>query len=94
MKVYGETIFDICYLLIAIITGIIIYAKSKNKLGKMMGASTLILGIGDSFHLVPRMLDYFVDADFTAAIRNRKICDINHNDDILYIYVLYIRKQL
>ena len=90
MKVYGETIFDICYLLIAIITGIIIYAKSKNKLGKMMGASTLILGIGDSFHLVPRMLDYFVDADFTAAIRNRKICDINHNDDILYIYVLYL----
>lgn len=28
MKIYGETIFDICYLLIAIITGIIIYAKS------------------------------------------------------------------
>ena len=94
MKVYGETIFDICYLLIAIITGIIIYAKSKNKLGKMMGAATLILGIGDSLHLVPRMLDYFVDADFTAAIRNRKTCDFNHNDDILYIYVLYLRKQL
>ena len=94
MKVYGETIFDSCYLLIAIIMGIMILAKSKNKLGKMMGAATLILGIGDSFHLVPRMLDYFVDADFTAAIRNRKTCDINHNDDILYIYVLYLRKQL
>jgi len=73
MKIYGETTFDICYLLIAIITGIIIYAKSKNKLGKMMGASTLILGIGDSFHLLPRMLDYFVDADFTAAIRKMSI---------------------
>ena len=92
MKVYGETIFDICYLLIAIIMGIMILAKSKDKLGKMMGVSTLILGIGDSFHLVPRMLDYFVNADFTAAIRNRKACDINHNDDILYIYVLYLRK--
>ena len=33
-----------------------------------MGAATLILGIGDAFHLVPRVLNHFADADFTAAL--------------------------
>ena len=60
MKVYGEVIFDILYLLIAIVVGICILIKSKNKLGKMMGIATLVLGCGDAFHLVPRTLDYFI----------------------------------
>ena len=33
-----------------------------------MGLATLLLGCGDAFHLVPRVLNYFVDADFTAAL--------------------------
>ena len=68
MKVYGETIFDIAYLLTAIILGIKMLSKSKEPLGKLMGTATLVLGFGDAFHLVPRMLDYFVEADFTAPL--------------------------
>ena len=33
-----------------------------------MGLAVLILGCGDAFHLVPRVLNYFVSADFTAAL--------------------------
>ena len=33
-----------------------------------MGAAALILGLGDAFHLVPRVLHYFSAADLTAAL--------------------------
>lgn len=65
---YGESFFDIFYLLTAIIIGILILKKARNRTEKLMGAATLILGCGDAFHLVPRVLNYFVDADFTAAL--------------------------
>jgi len=68
MKVYGETTFDILYLVIALVVGISILMRSKNKLGKLMGIATLILGFGDAFHLVPRILNNFNDSDYTAAL--------------------------
>ena len=61
---YGESSFDIIYLIFAITAGIIILAKRKDSIGRLMGSAALILGIGDAFHLVPRVLNYFVDADF------------------------------
>lgn len=63
---YGESAFDIIYLLFAAAAGIIILCTRKDKIGKLMGFATLILGCGDAFHLVPRVLNYFADADFTA----------------------------
>lgn len=65
---YGESTFDILYLLFAIITGILILCKARSKTEKLMGWAALILGCGDAFHLVPRVLNYFADADFTAAL--------------------------
>ncbi len=62
---YGESTFDIIYLLFAACAGIIILLRRKDKIGKLMGFATLILGCGDAFHLVPRVFNYFVDADFT-----------------------------
>ena len=32
------------------------------------GLSALILGFGDAFHLVPRLLNYFISADMTVAL--------------------------
>mgnify|MGYP000989034246 FL=1 len=55
MRIYGEAIFDICYLIIAIVTGVYILVKYRNKLGRLMGSATLLLGSGDAFHLVPRV---------------------------------------
>lgn len=63
---YGESAFDVIYLLFALVAGICILCRRRDRIGKLMGFATLILGCGDAFHLVPRVLNYFVDADFTA----------------------------
>ena len=65
---YGESSFDILYLLFAIAAGIVIMRRAKNRTEKQMGLAALILGCGDAFHLVPRVLNHFVSADFTAAL--------------------------
>ena len=62
---YGESTFDILYLLFAITAGICILYRRKDRIGRLMGIAVLILGCGDAFHLIPRLLNYFVDADFT-----------------------------
>lgn len=63
---YGESTFNLIYLLFAITAGIWILSRRKDLIGKLMGFATLILGCGDAFHLVPRVLNYFVNADFTV----------------------------
>ncbi len=63
---YGESTFDILYLVFAITAGIVILCRRKDRIGRLMGGAVLILGCGDAFHLIPRVLNYFVDADFTA----------------------------
>ena len=91
MKVYGETIFDIAYLLIAICVGIYLLVKSQNKGQKQMGIATLVLGLGDSFHLVPRVLDYFVDKDFSMALGVGKlVTSITMTIFYLCMYYIYL----
>lgn len=63
---YGESTFDILYLIIAIAAGILILRRSKTVPGRLSGLAVLILGCGDAFHLVPRVLNYFTAADMTA----------------------------
>lgn len=63
---YGESAFDIIYLVFAITAGILILLKRKDRVGALIGSAVLILGCGDAFHLVPRVLNYFIDSDFTA----------------------------
>lgn len=65
---YGESAFDVLYLLFAIISGCRILKHAKNRTETNMGAAALILGCGDAFHLVPRVLNYFSSADLTAAL--------------------------
>ncbi len=50
----AETIFDICYLSFAVITGLIMLTKGTTPLVKKAGMMTALLGAGDSFHLIPR----------------------------------------
>ena len=65
---YGESTFDILYLVFAIVSGVLILRRRRDRAGKLMGAAALTLGCGDAFHLVPRVLNYFLAADFTAAL--------------------------
>lgn len=62
---YGESTFDILYLLFAVTAGLFILFNRRDRIGKLMGFATLILGCGDAFHLIPRVLNYFIDADFS-----------------------------
>lgn len=63
---YGESTFDILYLLIAIGAGVWMLRRAKTQAAKRMGAAVLILGAGDAFHLIPRVANYFTAADLTA----------------------------
>ncbi len=65
---YGESTFDILYLIFAMVSGCVMLAKAQNRDQRLMGLSALVLGVGDAFHLVPRVLNYFVAADLTAAL--------------------------
>ncbi len=46
---YGESAFDIIYLIFGIVCGCIILAKSKNRTAKLMGLAAIVLGYGDAF---------------------------------------------
>ena len=65
---FGESTFDIIYLVFAITMGCLILKKRKDDIGKLMGYAVLVLGCGDAFHLIPRVLNYFVNFDFTALL--------------------------
>ena len=58
----------ILYLLFAIVSGCVILKRAKGKTERYMGVAALVLGCGDAFHLVPRVLNYFTDSDLTAAL--------------------------
>ena len=88
---YGETIFDTIYLLFTIISGIYILIKGKHKIGKIMGISALILGLGDAFHLVPRMLNYFIEKDFNFYLGlGKMITSITMTIFYLFLYYIYV----
>lgn len=86
---YGESIFDILYLLFAAISGIVILLKGRNKTERFMGLATLILGCGDAFHLVPRVLNYFVAADLTMALGIGKLVT-SVTMTVFYVLLYYV----
>ena len=57
MQAIMETIFETIYLAFALFSGVYLLIKSKGKLDYiLLGISILILGCGDAFHLIPRMV--------------------------------------
>jgi len=90
---YGESTFDILYLLFAILTGLIILIRRRNRTDALMGFAALILGLGDSFHLVPRVLNYFIDRDFTWALGFGKLVT-SITMTVFYILVFYLYKNV
>ena len=86
---YGESTFDVLYLLFAVISGILILRRARNRTERLMGWAALILGCGDAFHLVPRVLNYFVDADFTAALGIGKLVT-SMTMTVFYVLLYYV----
>ncbi len=57
MRAFIETSFDIVYLVSVITIGITMIIKGKNKKEySLFGIMAVTLGLGDSFHLVPRAI--------------------------------------
>ena len=86
---YGESSFDILYLLFAMISGCVILLKARNRTEKLMGLSALILGFGDAFHLVPRVLNYFISADMTVALGIGKLIT-SVTMTVFYVLLYYV----
>ena len=88
---YGESAFDILYLLFAVTAGICILCRRRDRIGTLMGSAALILGCGDAFHLVPRVLDYFIDADLTAWLGIGKlVTSVTMTVFYVLMYLLWI----
>lgn len=57
MQALVETLFDSVYLISVITIGILMIVKSKDSNQyRLFGIMAVVLGIGDSFHLVPRAI--------------------------------------
>lgn len=76
MQAIVETLFDAVYLIIVIAIGISMIIKCNgNKQYRLFGIIAVVLGAGDSFHLVPRAvalcttgLDHFTTALGTGKL--------------------------
>lgn len=97
-QAYGESSFDIGYLLIVIVLGIqyLIHGKQVNSMALILyGTMALILGIGDSFHLIPRILSHLSNHnpkwDPYLGI-GKMITSISMT--AMYVVLFYLWKQL
>lgn len=86
---YGESTFDVLYLLFAVISGCVMLAKARNRTERLMGLSALILGGGDAFHLIPRVVNYFSAAEPTAALGLGKLVT-SVTMTVFYVLLYYV----
>ena len=69
MPALPESVFDVFYLIFAVSTGVWLMKQAKGRRAvRLMGIAALALGGGDAFHLIPRVLGYWVPGDWTAAL--------------------------
>lgn len=71
MQAVVETLFDIVYLVSVITIGIIMIVKGKeDRQYRLFGIMAVVLGAGDSFHLVPRAIALCTTGleNFTTAL--------------------------
>lgn len=92
MQAIVETLFDAVYLITVITIGIDMIRKSNgNKQYRLFGIMAVVLGAGDSFHLVPRALALFTSGleNFTVALGIGKfITSITMT--IFYVILYYV----
>ncbi len=93
MPALPESIFDIVYLGFAIISGMLLLKKACGRTEiALMGLAALVLGLGDAFHLIPRVLAYWSVSDFTAALGIGKLIT-SVTMTVFYLLLEYVRLQ-
>ena len=95
MQAIGETLFDVVYLTSVIIIGILMIRNCKgNRQFRLYGWMAVILGVGDSFHLVPRALALCTTGleNYTAALGFGKMVT-SITMTAFYVLLYYVWKQ-
>lgn len=90
----AETVFDILYLSFAIVAGLTMLAKGKEPLVKKAGLMAVVLGAGDSFHLIPRSYALWttgLEANAAALGIGKLITSITMT--IFYLILYYIWRE-
>lgn len=68
MQAIMESLFDVIYLSTVTFLGVQMFIGSKNNtLFRLFGIMTILLGFGDAFHLVPRMISLWDKGPETYA---------------------------
>ena len=91
MQAIVETLFDTVYLISVITIGILMIRKGTQKQYRLFGIMAVVLGAGDSFHLVPRALALCTIGleNFTTALGTGKfITSITMT--VFYILLYYV----
>lgn len=91
MQAIVETLFDTVYLISVITIGILMIRKGTQKQYRLFGIMAVVLGAGDSFHLVPRALALCTTGleNFTTALGTGKfITSITMT--VFYILLYYV----
>ena len=70
MRAVMESVFDVVYLVTVLTLSVLILRRAAGRRQYVLfGAMALVLGLGDAFHLVPRVLSLnMADRNFTAAL--------------------------
>ena len=91
MPALPESIFDIFYLCFAIVSGFMLLKKAASRKDfKLMGLATILLGCGDAFHLLPRVLAYWLTGDFTVSLGIGKLVT-SITMTVFYLMLEYVR---
>ena len=89
----GESVFCIGYLLFDLIAGIIFLANSSDCLFLLYGIMTLLLGFGDAFHLVPRVVKHLKgESERVRWWMNFGLAVTSVTMTVFYIILFYIWK--
>ena len=95
MQAIVETLFDAFYLVSVITIGILMIRNSKgNAQFRLFGLMAVVLGAGDSFHLVPRALALCTTGleNYTVALGLGKwITSVTMT--IFYVLLYYVWRQ-
>lgn len=96
MQAIMETTFNVLYLSTVITLGLIMLSHSKeNKMNRLFGTMTLLLGFGDAFHLVPRSYALFttgLEANAAALGFGKFITSITMTVFYVILYRIWIEK--
>lgn len=87
MKIF-ESLFDVIYLSVLVALGVRLLLE-KSKGAKLFGVMAIVLGVGDGFHLLPRMISHLSPGGFEAHTSALSWGQFATSITMTIFYVLY-----